>query len=305
MVTRRGMLKGIAALPIATVAPKWSAGEDKKANCDGPHVSGSILNVLFHGPFVFVQRESNGNVEAMMPVVDRHSYGAGTWQEERALDWGTYRLSGIQDQITLQTLTEHESVQIPSELIDIDPDGERYCTFILPKPQITQSLGIFKAQAAKPGAPTLGQQLFTGRHVAHVQKVESLGTVHAFVYSLASSDVPKMEGMNWPSTQPNSLGAINLHIFATSVFEFEDDATAYKHSRRAFRRTVELIPGLSLGLKPMGLNVEYQSPSATPLPGVLGEEQGRLRQSDKCGKGKNKGLPPALCDTPSVFVTGA
>src|SRR5579859_8105008 len=107
-ISRRSLIKGMAALPLAqhmfsevgeqdscptgAVAQKHVA-EPQCENCNGMSVK-NLVNVIFHGLFIFVARAGkNGGVEVLTPSVPEHVYGGGNWYEEYRLRADAYTLA--------------------------------------------------------------------------------------------------------------------------------------------------------------------------------------------------------------------
>jgi len=326
MITRRSLIKGITALPFAhhAMGQKENSEKPYKAHqsfateaecgsCDGPPVAKPILNVIFHGLFIFVAREAGsekGYVEVLTPRVQEHVYGCGNWYEEYRLRETTYALSMPERRNPPKSLPGcnqgcTDRIVIPnSELADVDPEGGTFCTLLLPFPDSVVPLAPYRAgdcskdiAQGRARTDSLGEILFRGKDCRYVKQITNLGSAHLFRYEFDSLDSTQLGLSNfyW-KPKCNDLFAYNLHLFATSTFEFETPNEAASHSTHAFQKAVDLLPELDLHVR-RDHHVCLEGQHCQP--GIHAKEQGTLRACRPC---PGRFSPPAICDAPSMFV---
>jgi len=289
---RRQVLQGLAAVSVASLY-----GCNDTDTGDGAVAPSGTLNVLFHGPFIFVLYSDK--VEAIMPEVAGHVYGAGTWRKEYALQKypmrspSDYVLNGLPYQ---NSGSSYEDLKIKfdrSAIKDIDPAVKRYCKIVLkPRPAKIVPMGWF--------SPKVPGKLFLGNDAGDPNKVKTLGSSHACVYHSVTG-TPSLTGTDWKA-EKNNLNATNLHIIATPVLQLD-----MQHPIISFDTVMQMLQPLQVALNPEEVKKEFAftDPACTRLEGVFREEQAPLRapldpKIPDCSEVHL--IPPQICDAPSVFV---
>ncbi len=297
---RRDILRGLAALPFVQLltANAWgkTPPEQKRNRSDGscdptqdPQcVNPGTLNVIFHGPFCFIRYKDH--IEAFTRGAMGHVYGVGTWQKEYYMGKGIYYLTGVTSQASVSMdVTDKNALIFPQGYItDIDPQGLAYCKVVIPTPQRIEPLGLFK--------PHSKMNIFVGTNAKLAQTIETFGSSHVFTYPNVqnTSDNPLgLSSTDW-KPEPNSLNAINLHIFATSIFQLDLD-----HTPSTFHNSMQMLFGSAIEMNPGAVGAQFDYIDPKPYPGVTAEEQLPLHLILK----SKKLIPPRICDAASAFVT--
>lgn len=245
------------------------------------------LNIIFHGPFIFVIYSDR--VEVLSPDVDGHDCGAGTWQEEKPCDPGKYVLKINTKQRSMQGPDNQSHVIIKAKAFpDLKIPTTAYYQFVLPLPSLMTALGLLLPES---------NILFTGNDVPKINVPTQIGSAHLLCYQLAANDTPQLEKFPWTPEKKNvstNVYAFNLHIFSESPFDL-----GALHPNADFDLMMQVLPGLSLKLVQPFPDIEFKlNPNVKNL-GVDDEEQGGLRGVPK----KHIELvPPRICDTPSLVV---
>ena len=253
------------------------------------------LNVIFHGPFLFVIYSDR--IEVLSPDINEHDFGAGTWQEETPCDPGTYILKGITEQKiplpppSAQTYAILNAKALPNMKIPKDA----YYRFVMqPLPSSMIALGLLT-----PVSPAL----FTGNDVKNISVPNQIATAHLFSYIMDPGDKPQLENFSWQPPEAKIIGdlhATNLHVFSESPFDLGD-----LHSHADFDLMVHMLPGLSLALVRPFPDIDpkdFVNPNVKNL-GIDDEEQGGLRGLPK--ERHHELVPPRICDSPSLVITNA
>lgn len=260
------------------------------------------LNVVFHGPFLFIYYPNR--VEVVTPNTPEHVVVAGNWLGEKLCHPGTFHLTGIKAQDPFDPskdvkADQHAIVNGQGKKIDIEQGP--YYRFILP---FLPSYEIALAPAQID--PT---KIFVGDYAGYVRPT-SFGTVHVLSYKIKSDETPQLEGLQWmPQLTPypgktkecksfKYSYSKNLHIYAEAAFEPDPS-----HPVRDFKRMVTMLPGLSLGLAQQLPKLNFPDPENNDQYGILREEQGGLRGLPP--RYDPEFMPPLVCDAPSLVVIGA
>jgi hypothetical protein len=245
------------------------------------------LNVIFHGPFLFIFYERR--VEAVTPYMNEHLCGAGEWLDEIACYQGAYYLTGVVPGKTAPSIEARSHAKVKAQDCDIDLGASPNCRFVLPFPFQMKPLGLMNIT---------NQTVFVGDYAKHITAKE-LGRVHVLSYPLDPEATPQLENLAWvPKFSPYYPFAINLHVYAESVFRRDPD-----HPVRDFQKALTMLPKLSLGLGRPFPDLKTPDPLPNGDLGITREEQGGLRGLPP--KPPKKFKPPLLCDAPSLVVTGA
>ena len=105
----------------------------------------SRLNVIFHGPFIFVFYANR--VEVMGADTKEHVVGAGTWTREKPCAPGTYYLTGINTpQSAMPPVAEKSHAIVDIKKVSIQVAQESYYKFVLDKPSFMDALGFVSPQ---------------------------------------------------------------------------------------------------------------------------------------------------------------
>ena len=199
----------------------------------------SMLNVIFHGSFVFVDR--GDEIHVRIPNLPQHAITAGNWLGETKLMPGTYRLDGVVHGKAgfnaERNLILHYK-ELPSE-------PAPYATIVFPKPAGIQSLRV--APLPKDSLEAVdAKDSHAQKEVQRLNAAEHrIATMQVFTYAidnvkrLALSSAPKgkpdpsvVDGHYWePVVVPGKdhTDFANLHIYSTEdhyqdPFQAEDFA---------------------------------------------------------------------------------
>jgi hypothetical protein len=226
------------------------------------------LNVIFHGPFIFVKYDDH--IEALTPYIDGHDIGAGTWQMEQPCDADTYTLSGISPQECEWQPPD------PSTHVILDPNNFKNLVipthadykFKLPLPCSMTALGLIKPDGALSSASS------------DITIPPQWGSAHVFSYIMDENDKPKLVPGNstskfewiagWKQVTFDSR-AINLHIFSESALDM-----GVSHVVDVCN-TFSGMVGLALTLNDPLPHVKFALNLNVRSQGVDDEEQGGIR----------------------------
>jgi hypothetical protein len=250
----------------------------------------SRLNVIFHGPFIFLYYKDKDVVEVVTVSNEEHVVGAGNWLDERVVsNCGVYYLMGVHAQkvVAKEPKSDCHAV-IKGSDVTLDLGSAPTYRFVLPKPSYTEALAPFRADR---------KRMFAGADVDKVSQCTSLGTAHVLSYELGPDDAPQLDGVQWlPTARHDSPLTVNLHIYTEAPFRLDPD-----HPVRDFGKQMKLFPGLSLGLARPLPKFDFVDPDDRKDLGLLREEQGGLRGLPP--KNHLDSRPPVLCDAASLVVT--
>lgn len=197
-----------------------------------------ILNVIFHGMWVFVPRHFG--IEVMAPRVPGHAYLAGAWKEEHPLHAEEfYYLEGIRpnDSRAEVLISANNNIILPHAFVK-GYERDVFCTWLLPRPLEFRSIRNLP----------IGSYWFKGPHanLHYVENLRELALVQVLRYSLdgkASPSIGSLSGQKrevpW-KPKPRG-GAINLHLFAEERKDFGSPWMNRVHPTLAFRDFTRLI----------------------------------------------------------------
>jgi hypothetical protein len=247
------------------------------------------LNLIFHGPFVFLYRKKV--VEVVTIANDEHVVGAGNWLDERPISTpGIYYLIGMQDRETAvsEPYPACHAV-IDASNLTLDLTSVPTYRFVLPKPCRTEALARFEAKR---------DEIFVGTDVPKVSSCNSLGTAHLLSYELKENDEPQLDGVQWlPIASQYCPTTVNLHIYSEAPFRLDPD-----HPVRDFGKQMKLSPELSLDMMRPLPKFHFLDPVDHKKDlGLIREEQGGLRGLPPTPAAKFR--PPLLCDAASLVLT--
>ncbi|HZU30690.1 MAG TPA: hypothetical protein VFB79_06215 [Candidatus Angelobacter sp.] len=267
----------------------------------------TYLNVIFHGPFLFVVHPDK--VEVLAPDIEKHEFGIGTWQQEMPCYPDIYTLNFP---IPLQ----NGPLQIPNAPTYVSLDSKKFpdmniletaaYQFVLPLPSSMMGLGLLTLSSTS---------IFTGPDTNNVETVPlQISSAHLFSYKIPyaidTNNRPQLKGRVF-SWEPellevgSNVAAANLHIFCESAFDLGES-----HPAHVFQQMMnEVLSGVSLSLvDPFPLILKFDpNPSAIGL-GISDDEQGGLRGTPANITYKHIGseqgllVPPRICDAPSLVV---
>jgi hypothetical protein len=174
-----------------------------------PNRSG-ILNVIFHGTFVFQRDEKAERITAWIPKLDpEHVYRAGSWLAETELQRGHYQLEGVE--------TGGTGIFDPARNLILNPpphepdEAEIHAHLTLPWPKTVTSLRI----------ATISRRFFRAAdELVDDRESQHAAAVQVFTYDfqddnrlkLADCTLKPSGGHYW---EPVYVGNyVNLHIFS-------------------------------------------------------------------------------------------
>lgn len=280
-LSRRDVFRALAAVGVSSLVGCKDTG-------DGPLANANTLNIIFHGPFIFLSYPDK--VEVIAADVGGHVYGVGNWKKEYVMPKMDYILEGLTNQTWISS-NEDKKIKFANPSVDL---SKCYCKIVLkPGPAKIVPLGWF---ALPPRV-----NLFSGADSPGPNQVRVLASSHACVYY--SVPKPKLSNTYW-TPEPNSLGATNLHFIATPFIQMD-----MNHPVDSFAKLAEMLPTVKLSLDKGALNndFDFKDPSCSRLEGMFREEQAPLRAPlstniESCDEGHHL-IPPRICDAPSLFVT--
>lgn len=247
------------------------------------------LNLIFHGPFVFLYRKKV--VEVVTVANDEHVVGAGNWLDERPISTpGIYYLIGMQDRETAASEPDPAChAVIDASDLTLDLTSVATYRFVLPKPCHTEALARFEAERDK---------IFVGTDVPKVSSCNSLGTAHLLSYELTEKDEPQLDGVQWlPTASQYFPTTVNLHIYSEAPFRLDPD-----HPVRDFGKQMKLSPELSLDMMRPLPKFQFIDPGDKREDlGLIRQELGGLRGLPP--KPAVRLRPPLLCDAASLVLT--
>ncbi len=220
---------------------------------DQPHNS-QKLNLIFHGTFVFVEDQKQGEIRALIPDIGHHSRRAGNWLGETELAPGSYVLGGTDPNGYGVTFDEKLNLILNFEKLTIAQ--EPYATLILPLPRKITSLRVAEIPRNLFEPPDLALKL-------GLKEKEHMATLQVLTYSFKTDDqlLLKFQGKDgghyW---EPVFTGdCINLHIFSA-----EDHHQGPSLSTEDFDACVALLGTplrLRSALSPGGIDEDVTLPA--------------------------------------------
>lgn len=206
---------------------------------------GKILNVIFHGLFVFVQRRfaeggrQRRGITALMPNVGPyHAYLAGNWLSEISMAPGKYKLRGVEEGSGEFNRRHHQLLR-GSSLRPSLSQHELFARIKLPQPEFIWSLRSVEMMAVRRG------QVKVAVRAAHT---------HVFVYKVSGElhDI-RLGEHPWAPDADYSPRIANLHLFnspetrprvAHHLDEFHTATSMIHNVELRLDDTPPLLPGI-------------------------------------------------------------
>lgn len=244
-----------------------------------------IVNVIFHGAWVFMISEKNKRIFAYAPDEAKdHKYGVGSITKGTfaPLPRGDYEFLGVVPGSEVWYPNSEYTPVISAKrqgLKSSDPKGNRYCYISLPFPQ---PVNIF------PLEPYDTVSFLKGKASSEVANLKQFPAVHCFVYQFSSlSDLQFKSRDNVvvpdiPFNRPPYQNIANLHVLATYWAKDPTSEDDKAQMERCFDDMTSLFdPKLDLIL-----DVESSDPDSISYvlpPGVITEEVELRSESKKIG----------------------
>ncbi len=241
-----------------------------------------IVNVIFHGAWLFIISEKYDRIVAIAPdESDDHRYGVGsvtgnTFQELQSDDYEFLGVTGDKvwypnNQYTPMISAKNQNLQ------RADPKDNRYCRLSLPFPS---PVNIFPLEPYD----TVG--FLHGTAVSDLRGLKQFPSVHCFVYQCSSLDKLRFESRNGtvvpkiPVNPPPYDQSANLHIFATYWSPNPTKADDKEQMERCFSDMTQ-----NLLDPPLDLTLTIDPDKVKPLPYSLppGVTQEEVELNDKSG----------------------
>lgn len=265
-ITRRNLLKGLAAAPLLSAL---SPVENAIAKTSQPAVD---LCLWFHGLFAFVVKHDY--IAVITPKVEDHQYLAGLWKQEQKMREGEwYRLSGVSDDAH-----PNPRPALPADRMMV-VSGEKginmsdsYYLMRLPFPKQIIPLRYAKAS-------------FSGRQAPRQTATSTFPTVQVMRYKVVDYSNLRLEPFKPWVSQKKPPSVIHFHIFAEPNFMDHPE-----HAMRAFEGMMQLLPGIDLQLAETS---DRCFPLDTNLPPGLDPKQ-QVSLAERTG----------ACDHPTGTRTG-
>lgn len=263
-MNRRDLLKGIAAASLLGLGGSslQTAGEELKTQ-----EKTTKLSLVFHGPFACVVYPDR--IVMLTPRVAEHRYRVG---KELPLREGKYKLQNVSGAKRMLPIDRRRNAVLSARdfgISAIDPLGQRYCSIELPFPEEIIAVRSLTSPIIFSGS--LAKQLN--------EQVRQVPDVIAFNYTQTFDRPPLLDNMPELNLDPHIDRDLDVHFFAEPKRVLGEE-----HTIAAFRKLVELFPGLHLGLnrnfvlharivKEGGSADPYQpiavSPANCPAPGFF------------------------------------
>ncbi len=245
-ITRRSLLKGVAAAPLVSAL---SPLERAIAQSNTPTTD---LCLWFHGLFAFVIM--NDYIAVVTPKVQDHVYLAGLWKQEEQLREGEwYRLSGVSDVTRpgrLPAMPMDKMLLLSG--VNAFNIAQSFCLIRLPFP--AQMIPMRYARAS-----------FSGRDAVKTASISSFPTVQVMRYHVVDYANLRLEPFKPWMTQKKPPSIINFHVFAEPSAMVIPD-----HAMHAFEGMIRLFPAIDLKLADTS---EACFPLDTNLPAGLDPQQ--------------------------------
>jgi hypothetical protein len=262
-----------------------------------------ILNMVFHGAWVFMISEKQKRIFAYTPNERNsgHVYKVGSITQGTLadLDRADYEFSGVVPYEGVWYPNNEYSPVISAKnqaLQQMDPNKKRYCFISLPYPQ---PVNIF------PLEPYDTLDFFEGEASSEIANLKQVPALHCFVYQFSSlKDLQfqfgdKVITPNIPLNPPPYQQTANLHVLAT--YAGEEDA---KEMEKCFTDMTYLCdPKLKLAL-----NVKNDDPASFDYmlpPGLTKDEvelpESRQNRQDRQDRFLRFG-PAHNCQNTNFFV---
>ena len=259
-----------------------------------------IVNVIFHGAWLFAISEKRTRIFAYCPKETDHKYwlGSPSTGAEYPLLQEDYDFSGVTPGKTVWYPNNEYTPLFSAKsqgLRRVDPNKKRYCYISMPFPE---PVNIF------PLEPYNTQSFLKGKASTEVKNLKQFPALHGFVYQC-----PQLGNLHFtslktktdiaPMIKPNRSPynqTANLHIYATYVptdYSREEDKKQMQH---CFVDMCKLLdPELDLKLNIQRFfkikRLAYPIP-----PGVSQEEVESVPSSVDWGPGRN-------CQNANFFLT--
>ena len=195
---------------------------------------GGILNVIFHGTFVFQRNKEAKQITAWVPRLDHHVYRAGNWLAETELKHGRYMLRGVE--------TSGEGEFDPARNVILEPPPtvptleDVHAQLIFPWPKKITSLRLATIPLVDFDPPDEVEGNLDPQHLASVQ-IFAYDFRDDTLLKLTNGKLLPTRGHYWePAFVQDNNPYINLHIFSAED-HYEQPSLAYED----FNTCVELF----------------------------------------------------------------
>ena len=226
-MNRRDLLKGIAASSLLGLGGSslQTAGEGLKVE-----EKKTKLSLVFHGPFACVVYPDR--IVMLTPRVAEHRYRVG----ELLLREGKYALQNVSGAKRMLPIDRRRNAVLSARdfgISAIDPLGQRYCSIELPFPEEIIAVRSLTSPIIFSGS--LAKQLN--------EQVRQVPDIIAFKYTQTFDQPPLLDNMPELNLGTHVRRDVDVHFFAEPK-----QVLGEEHTIAAFRKLVELFPGLHLGL---------------------------------------------------------
>jgi hypothetical protein len=230
-----------------------------------------IVNVIFHGAWVFVIDKANNKLYAVTPDErEDHKYEVGSFYQKKwsYLPPNDYELLGLQGSEEPVIPSKQLSPVISAESEQIrgfDPAGTRYCYLVMPMPH-----------DIAPLEPYIIGNFLKGTAASQLQALRQFPAVQCLLYECDSLTDLKFKAVGSPDVSPEIApndppndDTANLHISAAYKDILprkpNDPPTPAdkEQMERCFGGLTLLFPGLNFGLK---LPPDYSVKPVVPYP---------------------------------------
>jgi hypothetical protein len=259
-ISRRGLLKGLASLPLV-------AALDPFSNAWGKGATSSELRVWFHGLFALVFDDSG--ITALTPYVKDHVYRAqayinGAWAKPMYdLESKDYKLVGAPSGKPRPPRTKDDA--IVDDITQVE-HGKSYLSIRFPFPdKVSPGRRITSTFVTCPGNP----HKIPGSHFP---------LLHIFTYRDVADPAALKLDPDIPFGAAGQTG-IDFHIYAEP-----DTVVSSQHANQAFAQLMTIFPQLCLSVSQPGVDPNQCPPLD---PSLNAEQQLGLAERDHQCK-----LPP-------------
>ena len=233
--------------------------EDEKQRSKLGGVPG-ILNVFFHGTFVFDFHENDRNIDVLIPHVEDHVYRVGSWLGETELMCQEghhddavelYELKGVERGFA-GTLPLQHNLMFRQKQLPSDVDALLYAKIRVPFPEsiATPRRALLPSNSYRDPQSVLKEIGYLGQ----------IGSIQIFTYRFQSDNELSLTcHPSHPLWEPAFAGgAISLHIFAAPEHFYmpPNGPQPVSHVRNAFKQCMEVL-GLDLEMNDLPEKNEF------------------------------------------------
>ncbi len=258
-LSRRSFVKQLAGLSmLGAAAPVLSS----LAGCDGDRIT---LNVVLHG--LFIMNITNSQIELLTPYVDKHYYGAGSWDKNGITSLCHGRSYELR-------ITDHIGKIRTEKMPPLGPDAnltlsqsqynftvhhdKTYFTIVLPFPQglaFLRRVGDTANQLPAGGTPAI---------------INTFALCPVLIYDVKNCTDLELTGTNWKPYIDKKTRTSNLHLWAEPKKRLSPE-----HAEEAFKLLSSLVCPVDIRL---GVTKSTALDHPPSVEGIAEEEEQGLSE---------------------------